>query len=239
MGKIIYTAFFLILLCSEAVAQNVSAEFQAGTGTYSMNDLKDLNRVIKENLPFNTKIVADFPPFLNYAACIKLQMNSASLGLAYYFQTTGSRISGKDYSGEYYFDMTVNGHAPGVFSEIMFSSDTRVNFSVLSVFGVLFSSLKMHEYLTVLDTDATDDTYRFKSRNFYFEPGFCINYPVRSLKFGINAGYLVQFGNGSFRNSENSGSYLANPQTGDAVRPGWSGLRAGFLICITFPGKSK
>jgi hypothetical protein len=118
MGKIIYTASFLILVCSEAVAQNVSAEFQAGTGTYTMNDLKDFNRVIKEDIPFDTKIVSDFPPFLNYAACFKLQVNNANLGLVYSFQTTGSRISGQDYSGEYYFDMTINGHAPGVSHQI-------------------------------------------------------------------------------------------------------------------------
>jgi hypothetical protein len=239
MGKIIYTVSLGILLCSESIAQNVCAEFQAGTGTYLMNDLKGLNRAIKAGIPFDTKLVADFPPFLNYTACIKVQVSNASFGLVYSFQTTGSRISGKDYSGEYYFDMTVNGHAPGIYTEIMFPSDIRVNFSVFSVFGVLFSSLKMHEFLTVLNTVATDDTYRFKSRNLYFEPGFCINYPVKSLKFGINAGYLVQFGNGSFRDSENSGSYLANQQTGDAVRPGWGGLRAGLSVCFSFPGKSK
>lgn len=239
MRKIIWITAFLTLLYTWAGAQVISAELKAGTGTYSMNDLKGLNRVIKEEIPFDTKLVADFPPFLNYTACIKVQVSNANFGLVYSFQTTGSRISGKDYSGEYYFDMMVNGHAPGVYSEIMFPSDTRVKFSVFSVFGVLFSSLKMHEYLTILDTDATDDTYRFKSQNLYFEPGFCINYPVRSLKFGIDAGYLVQFGNGSFRNRENSGSYLSNPQTGDAVRPGWSGLRAELSVCFSFPGKSN
>jgi hypothetical protein len=239
MRKFIWITAFLIMLYSGAGAQVISVELKAGTGTYSMNDLKGLNRVIKEEIPFNTKLVADFPPFLNYTACIKVQVSNANFGLVYSFQTTGSRISGKDYSGEYYFDMTVNGHGPGVYSEIMFPSETRVNFSVFSVFGVLYSSLKMHEYLTVLDNDATDDNYRFKSRNLYFEPGFCLNYPVRSLKFGINAGYLIQFGNGSFRTSENSGSYLANPQTGDAVRPGWSGLRAELSVCFSFPGKSN
>ena len=114
---IICLAALLLLFNMDALSQGVIAELQAGTGTYSMRDLKGLNRYIKNRLPFDTKIVADFPPFLNYSAILKFRIKNAYLGIIQSYQTTGSRISGRDYSGEYAFDITLNAYSPGIYSE--------------------------------------------------------------------------------------------------------------------------
>jgi len=104
---------------------------------------------------------------------------------------------------------------------------------------MLFTELKMHEYLYLLDTEYLNDRYRYKSRNLFYEPEFRISYPVKSLKIGFNAGYLLQFGGGSFRSTENTDNKLVNPYSGEEIRPGWNGFRAGISIGWYFAKKTE
>jgi hypothetical protein len=73
--------------------------------------------------------------------------------------------------------------------------------------------------------------------NYYFEPGFSYSYPVKFLKIGINAGYLIQFRNNAFHTAGNKNEILTNPQSGEPVVPGWSGVRAGLSVVYCFPAK--
>jgi hypothetical protein len=239
MKRIIHIAILILLLYIKGNSQEISAGLQSGIGTYSMRDLKNINEIIIRELPFDTKTVANFPPFLYYSAVIKKQIRNVNLGIVYSFQSTGSRISGRDYSGEYRFDMIINSSAPGIYDEFILPSQGKAQFSFFSIFGVLFSKLKIDEFLTVLDNNVTDDTYRYKALNYYLEPGFSFSYPIKFLKIGINTGYLIQLRNRSFYSVENKNYMLLNPQSGDLVRPGWNGIRAGLSVIYTFPGKGQ
>jgi hypothetical protein len=237
MKRIIHIAFLVLMIFPKGNSQEISAGLQSGIGTYSMRDLKNINEIITMELPFDTKTVANFPPFLYYSAVIKKQISNVNLGIVYSFQSTGSRISGKDYSGEYRFDMLINSSAPGIYNEFILASQGKSQISFSSIFGVIFSRLKINEFLTVLDENVTDNTYRYKAVNYYLEPGFSFAYPVKFMKIGINTGYLIQFRNNSFYSVENKNDILLNPQSGDLVRPGWTGIRAGLTVIFTFSGK--
>lgn len=239
MKKIFILISFLALVYSHTDSQVTGFDLMAGTGTYSMSGLRDLNWIIRDGIPFDTKVVADFPPYLNYSAYGKVRKNNTSVGLVFSFLTTGSRISGKDYSGEYYFDNTVNAFSPGIYSEFAFAAGSGFEYSFYSVLGMLFTELKMHEYLYLLETEVVNDRYRYKSGNLFYEPGFRISYPAGSLKIGFNAGYLLQFGGGSFRSTENSDNKLVNPYSGDEIRPGWNGFRTGISVGWYFAKKTE
>ncbi len=236
---IICLAALLLLFNMDALSQGVIAELQAGTGTYSMRDLKGLNRYIKNRLPFDTKIVADFPPFLNYSAILKFRIKNAYLGIIQSYQTTGSRISGRDYSGEYAFDITLNAYSPGIYSEFKINTVKKTELSFYSALGVMFTGMKMYERYVVLEEKFLDDRYNFRSKNLFLEPGLRVLYPAGCLNFAFNAGYLVQFGNGSFSSAENKNNLLGNPLTGDVVRPGWNGFRAGISVGWYFAKKTE
>lgn len=238
MKRIIFClASFVFFINMSASSQGVIPELQAGSGTYSMRDLKSFNRYIKTNIPFDTRTVADFPPFLNYSVILKFRTKNGFLGIFQSYQTTGSRISGKDYSGEYCFDIILNGYSPGIYGELAIPSAKKAEFSFVSTTGIIFTGMKMHEYLVVLEEDVIDDKYNFKSRNFFLEPGFRISYPAGRLSFAFNTGYLIQFGKGSFSSSENKRDKLGNPATGEVIRPGWSGLRAGISVSLNLRAK--
>jgi len=62
MKKTIILISVLILVYSKTGAQTTGFDLMAGTGTYTMSGLKDLNWIVRDGIPFDTKIVADFPP---------------------------------------------------------------------------------------------------------------------------------------------------------------------------------
>lgn len=221
-------------MCAEVNSQQFSLGVQLGTGTYSMSDLKTINEITAMNLPFSTKTVANFPPFINYSASILFTAGTVSAGLAYTFLSTGSRVSGKDYSGEYRFDMLINSSAPGIYAAIDLIQKGKIRYSFYTTTGVMFSNLETKDYLRVLETILKDETLKFRSFNLFTEPGFKITYPFKFLDIGINAGYAFQYYNRLFRYKENKEIYLANPYTGNPVKPGWNGFRAGLSVVYTF-----
>jgi hypothetical protein len=239
MKSLVSIILFILIINARAISQDFSIGFQSGIATYSMLDLKKINKIIPGELPFDTKTVANFPPFFYFSAVVKKRIGNVNLGLVYLFQSTGSRISGKDYSGEYRFDMLVNCSAPGIYSEVILPSSGKSQFSYFSIAGFAYSGLKLNEFLNVLDENVTDETYRFRAVNYYIEPGFSYNYPYRFFNFGINAGYLIQFRNNAFHSTGNKNEILTNPQSGEPAVPGWSGLRAGLSFTICFPSKEK
>ena len=233
MKKVFHIVILILISTLQGNSQQLDAGIQAGFGTYSMKDLKMINSTISSDLPFDTKVVEDFPIYFYYRPYILVNTRYVSFGPVYTFQSTGSRVSGKDYSGEYRFDMMVNSSAPGIYGEVYLKPVNKVQGSVYTIFGGLFSNLKMNEYLVVQDEVMTDDDYSFKSSNFFLEPGFNLRYPVKFLKLGINAGYLFQFGGKSFYFADNKDAELINNKTGDPVKSGWNGFRIGLSVsCI-------
>jgi hypothetical protein len=234
MKKIIQIIFFFSILAVNGIAQQVSVGFQTGTGTYSMKGLKEINEIVKQDLPFDTKIVANFPPFLNYGSVIMISTSKANYGLMYTFQSTGSRISGKDYSGEYRFDMKINSSSPAIYEEVNIGTAGIIKCYIYSATGLLFSNLQMDEYLNVFDDEVINETSKFKSLNFFLESGLKFTCPVKFLDIGINAGYLLQVGKKSFHSVDNKNNILGNPINGEPVKPGWDGFRGGLSVFYTF-----
>ena len=232
--KIVYIVLFVMLMPFSGNSQQASFGLQGGIGTFHMKGLKSINETIVSGLSFDSRIVSDFPPFFYYRPAVKVKINDLTLGLVYTFQSTGSRVSAKDYSAEYRYDMIIKSGSPGIYGDILLIPDNKVRVGLYSVFGCLFTGLKMSEYFILLESKLIDDAYRFKSFNFFIEPGFNLNYPVKYLDFGLNGGYLLQFGSGSFHFAGNKYAKLINQETGEPVKPGWNGFRAGLSVSYTF-----
>lgn len=223
---------FLIVLLSLIIGNHVYSQelkigFQTGIGTYSMSGLKEINKAVPQNLPFDTKLVSDFPANWYFRPAFSLQFDKISIGINYSFQSTGSRISAKDYSGEYHFDIQVNSNSPGIYSEVYLGPLKKAHLNLYSILGVSFSKLKLNEYLIALDQILTDETYSFKAQCFYIEPGFHLIYPVKFLNIGLYAGYIVQFGKQAFYTDDNKNNKLYSPGSSESIKPGWNGLRFG------------
>jgi len=229
-------SFLLILFFPASYAlngQNIKFGIQTGIGTYNMSDLRNLNEVLTQKNPLNPKITSNYPPFIYYQPTIIFEFNFINIGFLYSRQSSGSRISIKDYSGEYRFDSKINSNVFGILSEIRFNPSDKLEFKLYSELGVLQTSLKLSEFFEVNGQPNLNDNYSFKSVNYYFEPGIKLSYPIKQFCAEFNLGYFSQFGEETLSGKETLTNY-----DGDKIKADWSGLRCGLSVFYKIPYKN-
>jgi hypothetical protein len=219
-----------------AFAQEFKMGFQAGFGAYQMKGLKEINSGIIQNLPFKAKIISNYPNYLYSQPMVIFTYKNRSLGAVFSYHSSGSRISSKDYSGEYRFDSRINSWASGLYGDIAFLHNYKIfNVSVYSELGVLYTNHMLNEFLKINNQELINENYRFSSRNYYTELGFktSLNYSVISIDF--NFGYFLQFGKNVLKSDE---GFTLRGLNGE-VRPEWGGIRYGITFLIPFAVKKK
>jgi hypothetical protein len=174
--------------------------------------------------------VSDFPGYWYYQPTIKIAFKKFGIGLNYSFTSTGSRISGKDYSGEFRFDLRLKKYSPGVFIEYYLFTLRAFRLCCEGDGGLMFSSLHLDQNLIVNSTTLLNDSFYFKTKNYYFQPGLKAIYRWNFFEFEINAAYLLQIGDGTFYNEADRKLMLINNTTGEPVKPGWNGFKVGVGI---------
>jgi hypothetical protein len=228
-NKLLLIILLLSVTGHRIFSQHLVAGLSAGVGSYSMADLKLLNESVKPS--FNCKLVSDFPPYLYYQFSLLLNEEEYSFGLFYTFQSTGSRISAKDYSGEYYFDLNVQSHNLGLYAAMNLVQKNNFQLSVYAKPGITFSNLDLSEYFTILDTVLADEKVRCVATSFCLEPGIDFSFPVLpSVSIGINAGYCLQMGGQIFHLEGQKESILVIQDTRKKIGPNWSGFRFGISV---------
>ena len=222
----------LIILLSPVFlwSQGLKIGIQTGLEFSNMRDLRILNTQFKEAVPFSTKLVADFPGYWYYQPMLKVTSKKFCLGIEYSYNSTGSRISGKDYSGEYRLDMRINKKSPGLSIEYFLFSEKNFGLWLSSGGGFMFTTLNIEENLVVNDINNINDSFNFKSKIYYFQPEFKIAYPYNSLEFEFNVAYLIQIGKGIFHNEKDKNQTLVNMVTGNSIKPGWDGIKLGVTV---------
>ena len=239
MKKYSLTVIFSLLLIGLLQAQiNLSA--RVGYGFYSMSSLKTYQDKQLENLgEIPAQIVSNFPPYINFKAFISFQRKDYRTRFRFYYgyQTTGSRISLKDYSGELTLDLVVNGHMVGTeieaFSTLIFDKiDLRGYFCL----GTTTSILKMYNNLEVGE-EKLNESYIFYSHGLDVEPGLRATYKYKKLDFGLSLGYFLD-GTVYFYLKGNRDVKLGYDEN-NLVRPSWDGLRLGIEVSVNLFDKSK
>jgi len=187
-----------------------------------MKKLKNINNEILDQLPFKAQLTNDFPPFIYYkGGCIYDIASLFSVGIVGAFYTTGSRISLKDYSGEYRFDQTISSYAPGITTRIKLY---KLKFKIEEYNNLYYSISKLNslEYIE-LNGDSKTDRSNFDSRFFEFELGFNFTYIYKHFNIGLSCGYLIDFVS-DFGIIKNFNPNLA----------GWNGSRLGLYTSYNF-----
>ncbi len=222
-----------LLFSINIYAQEIQYGIGTGIGSYNMGDLKKINNEVLQNLPFESKIVSNFPSFFYYQPSIILREKNFGFGICYKFESTGSRISSSDYSGEYRYDMIIYSNSPCFIAVYDISVSNNIRIGLYALAGLVFTNLKMNEYLHVIDTTLTNSTYKFNAQNEIVEPGFSVNYNLKNIGLMLNLGYLIQTKDGSFstNNDQNSNT--------NSIKPNWNGYRIGLTFFYNIASKNK
>jgi hypothetical protein len=233
--KICLISVFTALISLPLFSQEFKIGFETGVGHYAMKDLKKVNNDIISGLPFDAEVVSDFPVFFYYEPGFHLKIKRTGIGILYTYESTGSRISAKDYSAEYRFDMTLGSNSFGLYAGYDVWSNENYKLAVNSTFRVMFSKMKASEYFALRDSVVLDNSAYFNSKNYSLEPGITF-----SRSFGPyitlegNAGYLFCFSAQPFRSLESSRYILHYSDSDKPIKPDWNGFRLGVSVYITF-----
>jgi hypothetical protein len=228
----------LLLFQSYAVrAQELRFRLETGTGTFSMSDLKTLNRLNLSSLPFSAKITANFPMFVIWKPAVIYKFpGSFSAGISCGIESTGSRISSVDYSGEYALDNLIGSYSPALVFEIPVVKK-KTELSLIAETGIEFTKLSIRENITV-NSSHSNSLYEFQSTNYFAEPGLRLSrhFPVIDLAFSV--GYLIDLHKGDFDYAGVSSQILKITKDTWA-KADWSGFRIGVSASFALPGNSK
>jgi hypothetical protein len=226
--KFLLPLVLLLFFSVRLYSQDITVRMAAGLGTYSMTGMKAWNTAMMPD--FDAKIVSDFPAYPYFRPGLILTWTRFSVGLEYTYQSTGSRISAKDYSGEYRLDMLVHSNNAGLLLgwELIMKNKWRIEAELKG--GAAFSDLKI-DYSLELNGELVEDyTSYLDVVQYFFEPGIRFEYEVAAnLRLGIYGGYYLDTSDKAFKGDYN----LVNPDTREGVGPEWKGLRIGISVGYT------
>jgi hypothetical protein len=221
------TIIVFIIFAYNTFAQ-IIIEAGYGMGSYSLNDLRDMNSEILKTLPVQGKVTDDFPMQPFYGIGIFHQTtNVLSLGLTGTYNTTGSRISYKDYSGELKIDNILTSWSPGLAARFKLM-DKKLNLYQETRISCAFSKLQMSEEIISYSEEMT-----FKSSGLQIEPKFKLTYDISNLEFGVNGGYLLDIG-GKNKLVGDKKSFLQFKDSTDPIKTNWSGIRLSATVSYLF-----
>lgn len=226
--KHILTIILLLVSCTiPGFAQKIKLEAGYGIGAYSMKDLKSLNNLLLDKLPVKGKITDNFPAQPSESVALTAQIgNRFVVGLTGSHSTTGSRVSYKDYSGEYKCDELLTSYAPGILVGVKLYKGI-VDVSVMADAAYSFTKLKMEESLL---TETTKKS--FTANSITVLPEIKIARIIKRFELGINAGYLYDFG-ADYSASDGSGN-IKNTKTNQKISNNWSGYRLSLNLGYWF-----
>jgi hypothetical protein len=212
--------------------QQIKIEGGYGLGSYTMTDLKKMNTSVLETLPVEAGITDNFPVRPYYYLSIDYNFNPGfSIGLTGNYNTTGSRISYKDYSGELIFDNILSSYSPGIQLSVALV-DKKFKISEVNNISCSLSRLKIKEKVI-----SSSEEYKYKSNSIQFEPGIKVSFPFSRFEIGAKAGYLLDL-KGINRLKGDRDTILKDTKTGDEIKTNWSGFRISISIAMTIHGFS-
>lgn len=236
-----FTFLLLYLIATNALPANYpifAIEFQSGFRTFDMSDLSAFNQTVQKSIPFETSLVSDFPPYIYFRPMISLNWESFNLGVLASFQSSGSRISSKDYSAEYRFDMRIHSFQYGIHLNKKIFEAERFSFLLSTSSGATFSGLDLEEYLRVGKSVLVSEQAPFKSKNWFLEGGIATKYKLSiAFSLSVKLAYQLSLGKDAFKHNEHE-YILKNPRTFHEVGPGWNGFILGITAIIN-PGNLK
>ncbi len=227
-------AFILAFSFADNVsAQEVSVGIGIGMCKAGMSGLKTINENQMNTLPFGAKQVENFPAAPEYNLDFVVSLGSKySAGFCYNFFSTGSRISLKDYSGEFRFDNIASNHSIGLINEFsVFEKKAFLVHFTLSL-GYYNSTFKVTEELEVYNSDILSEDYKFKSQGIFAKPGLAAFYSLKYINIGLYGSYYIGTRNDIYL-ADNHDAKLTDETSGDKIKTDWGGFQFGIITSIS------
>lgn len=232
MHKLITLLLIFSSLVSQAQIHSIGVGI--GYGSTTMEDLKAINENVSNNITFEHGTTRSFPAWLTFSAQFRLMLGKRlSTGMNYYYNSSGSRISAKDYSGEYHFDQIIVGHSIGTGLYFRMNPLAKLALVLGLEGGGTYSELRIEEEIIIVDSGSSKNVNHLFATGIYVLPVIEISYPVGPVVFGTKVGYNFSF-LGKLRYD---GEEVTRPDGKSKIRSDWSGYR--ILLSLNLPLKKN
>ena len=201
----------------------------SGYAFYSQEDLKSLNQIILNQLPFEAQIVDEFKPGFFFGAFTQYELFSRFyLGPNYEYYYAGSRLGAEDYSGLFYFDQYIKVHQLGLKIDYAVLPLNRTVFNIEMNVGANFTDWLMDSYFEIRESgEYAEQMDKLKGLSWYFSPALIIE--LNMFKCVDLIGSIAY----SFDLLKNY-HYEGNRNTVFQMTPNWTGLKLSTGIVISF-----
>jgi hypothetical protein len=229
---------FLFMAFSYVSTAQYTAGFEIGKHQFKMDNLKSLNTTIGDYLPFENKIIDNYPSYYNYGFFMQQGIGIFEIGVRYTFNSTGSKISRSDYSGLYSFDSKIKCYNPSAFvSFLLLEPINNLRFSVIPEIGLSLTRLMIEDNLELYEADFTsNESEDFKATSFYFDPSIELKYGIKFINIGIRSGVQIDFAKGELKTSDD---LPLKDKDDNAITPDWSGFHANVFLSFSIGSMAK
>ncbi len=208
-------------------------EFHGGTGLFhsSMSGLRSYQIYQLYNLDVDAVVTDDFPANVYYTGEVRIHFDRFWTGLAYVWNSTGSRISYGDYSGELTMDILANAHFFGMTYGYSIYQINGLSINPLLKVLISYSDYLFTDYTLLLNEENTI-THSYESESAVLVPGLELNYNRKFLSLSLSAGYLLD-GDSKLHKPDDVSRVFTYPSE-KPVTNNWSGYRIEVLAGFKF-----
>jgi len=191
--------FVIALLCAGYMQAQVVVSYSVSYAPHVMDNMSSLMENISRTSPYSTigvEIVDNFPERSVHSLNIGYRLKVHEFGLNGSYNSTGGKLSKKDYSGEYSNKFIVNGTRIGFYYKRYFytyknakSNDIFSFFGEVSP-GLFFTQVKNRGFFTVQENqlESFDNEYKQTGFSFLIQTGVKY-YLVKNINLQIALGY--------------------------------------------------
>lgn len=232
---VLYAISLIVLVIANLQARAQDAEFRVsyhlGAGKYMMEELKALNEERLEEIDVRARILQNYPVYFTHTLAFSQKFaENHYLGFCLEHQSTGSRISYKDYSGELILDTNLTANSLGLFYQGFITKRKGTDLSWGSYLYYNLTLLQIDNFLRVNSTIHTEKI-NFKSQGISIQPFISASKQIKSFALGTELSAYLNGMAKDFYLEQNKDATLVN-NDGSRISPDWTGLR--FKASITY-----
>lgn len=233
--------FIKLLIILLFISVNIKAQFgisgNIGYGSYSMDNLKGLNRAYQNqiNTYYNLKLdqLENFPMFWNFSFATFYQDSSnLRISLVYTYLSTGSRLCYEDYSGKYILDNIISANILGI--KI---SKRLINLPIdfgLYINPQILINKDYFNYSFSLNLNQDHSAYnktKGKAINVGTSAGLFLKKRINKFEINFEAGYYLDIYKGAIKAKVDGRKVeMNNPETNTSLKNEYSGFRGSIGI---------
>ncbi len=227
MRKKILLIFTTILSVLFANAQDLHVGLSAGIAFPEMGKARTGLESQLKSLAFEAKITDDFPAWFEYKAEVSADFDKVMFGIYFIRSTTGGRISSRDFSANYFYNIKMRNVAFGFNTKLLIEELHKTRFFISIGAGVQNLNSKINEEL-LLYSNNKNVVYKnltLEGQGFHAIVGF---HSEKKITNNISvAAYLNYYFSPAYTRPSNYNS------------GNWKGFRTGLTFCLIIPEKME